>query len=94
MGSFPDGASPSGVLDLAGNVWEWVADEYVAYDAAAVRDPPPARTDADLSDKRYGVRGGGWRDTDSSGVRSARRNRVSAMFRGNDIGFRCARGAS
>jgi serine/threonine-protein kinase len=28
VGQYPAGASPYGVLDLGGNVWEWVADRY------------------------------------------------------------------
>jgi len=45
VGSFPDGASWCGALDLAGNAWEWCADWYgdKYYSETPPRDPtgPP-----------------------------------------------------
>lgn len=31
VGSFPQGATATGIHDLVGNTWEWVADDYTAY---------------------------------------------------------------
>jgi formylglycine-generating enzyme required for sulfatase activity len=41
VGSFPGGASPYGVMDMAGLVWEWVADWYApdAYRAMFEANP-------------------------------------------------------
>jgi formylglycine-generating enzyme required for sulfatase activity len=46
VGSHPDGASPYGALDMAGNVWEWTSSRYAPYpyDPEDGREGPEADT--------------------------------------------------
>ena len=85
VGSSPAGATPEGLQDMAGNVWEWVYDCYGSYSLA---EPDPLRTQC--SGSRV-LRGGGWRDG-VAWLRVSRRFRFPEGIRSNDIGFRCARG--
>jgi formylglycine-generating enzyme required for sulfatase activity len=86
VGSFLAGASPFGVLDMTGNVWEWTEDWYGPYPAAAATNPRGPGTGT------YRVlRGGGWINVDGPSVRAARREGSGPAVRDNEIGFRCAR---
>ena len=89
VGSFPAGASPYGVEDMAGNVREWTADDFVAYPGAA------ADADPFFGQGNKVNRGGGWFDgEDGEIVTTYNRNAGPPSTSANDdIGFRCARDA-
>ncbi|MBL4847024.1 MAG: SUMF1/EgtB/PvdO family nonheme iron enzyme [Planctomycetes bacterium] len=87
VGSYPEGASPFGCLDLAGNVQEWVQDAYRPSYEGAPRDGRPV--DSAGASKRV-FRGGCW-SYNASNCRSALRNGNSPGNRGDNLGFRPAR---
>lgn len=67
VGSFPKGKSYYGVMDMAGNVWEWTADWYsdVYYwqsSQAATKRPKQNPTGPAVGSWRV-IRGGSWIDT-------------------------------
>jgi formylglycine-generating enzyme required for sulfatase activity len=96
VGSYPAGASPYGVLDLGGNVWEWVADIYdddpTRADGAGRRPVKSAAgrggAGADRAERRV-VRGGSCCSY-FVGPRAANRNAWAPDYRDFDLGFRCA----
>jgi len=89
VGSYPAGATPEGVRDLAGNVVEWVQDHWHESYEGAPEDGSP--WEASEAGAGRVMRGGAWGVT-AQGCRSAcRSGNSSPLDRGGALGFRCAR---
>lgn len=103
VGSYAEGASLFGVLDLAGNVWEWVADRYRPdYYSKSPAENPTGPTQDEVFNTMRVIRGGSFQE-DGLMLRLPNRNFMEgpnpkaqpdeAAYYGKSsykVGFRCA----
>lgn len=85
VGSFTTNASLYGILDLAGNVWEWVADWF---EADYPKTMPTRNPIGPATGERKVLRGGAW-SIDAFYTRTTSRFAQPPEFRERSVGFRC-----
>ena len=88
VGTFPDGGSLYGCLDMTGNVWEWTADAFASYPGFAA-SPYPEYSEIWFDGDHRVLKGGSWA-TRAPLLRTSFRNFFRRHFRIAFAGIRCA----
>ena len=85
--TFADGVSVYNIFNLAGNVWEWVADWY---DPAYYKNSPPSNPLGPSSGQYRVLRGGSWNYHGGDLLRTTVRGYFAPSDKYYYVGFRCA----
>lgn len=86
VGSYSNGASPYGVMDMAGNVWEGVEDWYDPEAYSRAQNANDLMTQGYTGQKV--IRGGSW-DLGGNELRVTFRGSFYPDDKYDNIGFRC-----
>jgi len=99
VNAYPQGASPYGVMDMAGNVQEWVADQFAPYPGASAPGEIFQARDVGSDYQRgsdekerllyFVMRGGSWK-SDPFSTYTYHRNFSLPNYASDFFGFRCA----
>ena len=85
IGTYSDSGSPYQILDMSGNVWEWVSDWY---DASYYTSSPSINPQGPTSGEAKLLRGGSWSNPGEF-ARAGYRGYAKPTLTGNNVGFRC-----